>query len=67
MKKIKELRGERSQRQVARDLRISVAYYNYIETGERVPSLTVAAKIAAYYNVDMNTLFYLKDGGMQLL
>jgi len=66
MTRIEELRGNRSQRQIAIALGISAAYYNYIEKGERVPSLAVAFRIAEFFEVPVTELFILSKSNIQL-
>lgn len=50
-------RGDISQAQVARDLKMSRSYYNQIENGVRLPSLRLATKIARYFGRRVDELF----------
>lgn len=53
----RKAKGDISQAQVARDLKLSRTYYNQIENGVRVPSLVVAARIAQYFGQRVDELF----------
>jgi len=60
--KLKALRGTRSQREVARELGITRQMLSAIETGERTPSLELANKIAAFYGVPIEDIFFNDSG-----
>lgn len=66
MTRLEELRGCRSQRQIATSLGISAAHYSYIEKSERVPSLLIAYRMAEYFRVPIAELFCLEGGNIQL-
>jgi putative transcriptional regulator len=53
-----ELRGNRSQEEVASKLNITRQMLSYIETGERTPSLPVARRIAEFYGVSVEIIFF---------
>lgn len=52
-----ELRGNTTMAKVAKDLGYSSSYIGYIEKGFRVPSDEFLSKAAAYYGVDLDSLF----------
>lgn len=56
--KLKTLRGNKSQAVVANDLGICQSTYAMYELGERVPSDEKKKKIAEYYNVTVQFLFF---------
>ena len=55
--RLRELRGDRSQDTVARDIGISTSAYIKYENGQRVPRDAVKVRIADYYGVTMEQLF----------
>ena len=57
-KKLIELRGEKSQAQVATDLGISTSAVAMYESGERIPRDEIKLKIADYYNMPICDIFY---------
>ena len=62
-----DIRIERNitQSQMAKDLGISRQAISKIENGERNPSLDMAYRIAAYYNLSVQEVFPVKDGKLQ--
>lgn len=60
--KLKALRGTRSQSEVAGELGITRQMLSAIETGERTPSLELANKIAIFYGVPIEDIFFTTDG-----
>lgn len=58
-KKLVELRGDKSREQVAVDLGISYSAVVSYEIGERVPRDEVKIRIANYYNVGVEDIFFL--------
>lgn len=56
--KLRELRGEKSQATVAKDLGVCQSTYAMYEMGERIPSDEKKKKIADYYNVTVQFLFF---------
>lgn len=54
-----------SQGEASRLLGITHAYYNYIESGKRNPSGTVALKIANEFGFDMS-LFYQENDQQEM-
>lgn len=57
-KRLIELRGSRTQEEVARDNNISVAAVGMYERGERIPRDEVKIKLAKYYNRSVQEIFY---------
>lgn len=56
--KLRELRNDRSLLTVATDLGITRQMLGAIEIGDRNPSLKLAQKIADYYNVSIEEIFF---------
>lgn len=56
--KMRELRGERSQQEVAESLGISKSAYAMYEQGNRVPRDEVKVRIAKLYGVSVLDLFF---------
>lgn len=54
-----------TQTQMAKDLGISRQAISKIENGERNPSLDMAYRIAAYYNLSVQEVFPIKNEKMQ--
>ena len=57
-KKLKALRGDKTQKEVAADIGISKSALAMYERDERVPRDEVKVQIANYYNEAVGTLFY---------
>lgn len=57
-KRLKELRGERSQEEVATAIGISVSAVTMYENGERVPRDDVKVKLAIFFNTTVQALFF---------
>lgn len=57
-KELRKLRGERSLREVAKDLDLSFAAVSMYENGKRRPRDDVKEKIANYYNTSVQDLFF---------
>ena len=53
-----ELRGKRSQTEVANACGISLSAIGMYERGERVPRDEIKIKLARFYNVSVEELFY---------
>lgn len=60
--KLKALRGTRSQSVIAKELGITRQMLSAIEAGERTPSLELANKIAIFYGVPIEDIFFTNDG-----
>lgn len=56
--KLIDLRGEKSQQQVAEDLNISVSALSMYENNNRVPRDEIKVRLAKYYGVGIEELFY---------
>ena len=56
--KLKNLRGNKSQATVARDLMISDSALSAYETDERVPRDDVKVRIAKYYGETVQAIFF---------
>lgn len=52
------LRGEKSREEVAFKVGISVSALSMYETGQRVPRDEIKLKIAEYYGVDVQSIFF---------
>lgn len=57
-KKLKALRGNKTQKEVANDLGITKSALAMYERDERVPRDEIKVKIAEYYNESVGSLFY---------
>lgn len=57
-KRLAQLRGNKSQEQVARELNISTSSIVKYENGERIPRDELKIQIANYYNVSVYDLFF---------
>lgn len=56
--KLRELRGDRSQAEVAKALMISDSALSAYETGERVPRDDVKRRIARFYGKTVGEIFF---------
>lgn len=56
-KKLIELRGDKSQKEVAEALGISAMSLSHYENGRRKPSVDMLYRLSRYYNVDMGIFF----------
>lgn len=57
-KKLAELRGEKSQREVAAQLGISTSALSMYENGERIPRDSIKIRISAYYGKPVHVIFF---------
>ena len=55
-------RGKESRQVVAEKLSITPQMLGAIERGDRTPSLTLAKKIADYYGLSIDEIFFKKKG-----
>ena len=57
-KRLQELRGKKSQEEVANALGISPSAIGMYERGERIPRDEIKIKLAQYFNVGIESIFY---------
>lgn len=57
-----KLRGVKPRQNVAKDLDITPQMLGAIERGDRNPSLSLAKKIADYYGVSVDDIFFEDQG-----
>jgi putative transcriptional regulator len=60
--KLIELRAGKSRLEVSEELEITPQMLGAIERGDRTPSLNLAKKIADYYNVSVDEIFFTQNG-----
>lgn len=53
-----QLRGKRTQAEVAEAVGITPSAYSMYETGERVPRDEIKIRLAKYYKRTVNAIFY---------
>lgn len=56
--KLRALRGERSQAEVAEDLGVSVSALSMYECGNRIPRDEIKIRIANYYGKSVSEIFF---------
>ncbi len=61
--RIARLRGKRTQTQVAADLGVPRTTYAMVENGERFPRRDLQAKLANYFGVSVDYLFFADARG----
>lgn len=59
-KRLVELRGAKTQGDVAKSLGISVSALSMYECGERIPRDNIKLRIAAYYGKPIQLIFFEK-------
>lgn len=59
-RKLRKLRGDRTIKEVADNLGISVSALNMYELGERIPRDEVKVKICKYYGCELDIFFDFK-------
>lgn len=57
-KRLVELRGNRTQEEVANALGISTSALSMYECGERIPRDNIKLRISAYYNEPIHKIFF---------
>ena len=57
-KKLVELRGKRSQGEVAKELGISASTLSMYENGERIPRDPIKIRIADFYKTPIQDIFF---------
>lgn len=60
-KRLRQLRGIRTRSGVAREIGISYAALAFYESGDRTPSGPVKKKIADYYGLPVECIFFAKQ------
>lgn len=58
---LKDKRGERSQRAVAREIGMTQATYNRVEAGKHFPSLDTARSLSAWLQRPLAEVFQLAE------
>ena len=58
-KRLQELRGDRSQEDVAKACEISPAAVGMYERGERIPRDEIKIRLARYFGVSVEKLFFV--------
>jgi len=58
-KLLTELRGNKSQKEVADALGISVSALSMYENGDRIPRDNIKIRIANYYNKSISDIFFI--------
>ncbi len=56
--KLVKLRGEKSQSEVAKACGISTSAVGMYEKGERIPRDKIKVRLARYFNVSVESIFY---------
>lgn len=56
--KLRELRGERSASEVAKAVGIAQSTLSMYENGDRIPRDSIKIKLARYFDVSIEELFY---------
>ena len=64
---LRRLRGNKSLTEIAKNLNITPQMLGKIERGERTPSLNVAKRIALYYGVLVDEIFFVDKGDISSL
>lgn len=60
-KKLVNLRGSKTQAEVAKMLKISVSALSMYETGCRIPRDNIKIRIASYYNKPIERIFFTSN------
>lgn len=58
---LRELRGEKSQAEVANAVNISVSALSMYEQDQRIPRDEVKIRLAEYFNVSIESLFFAQE------
>lgn len=56
--RLRELRGAKTQRDVAKQVGISCSALAMYETGERIPRDEIKVKLAKFYGVSVGSIFF---------
>ncbi|MBR6538071.1 MAG: helix-turn-helix transcriptional regulator [Lachnospiraceae bacterium] len=57
-KKLIELRGDRTQAQIAKAIGVSPSAYSMYEVGQRIPRDEIKVKIARFYKKSVQSIFF---------
>lgn len=60
-KRLIELRGEKTQFEVAKEVGVSLSALAMYETGNRTPRDEIKIKLAKYYGITVESLFFSPD------
>ncbi|KPC75515.1 helix-turn-helix transcriptional regulator [Laceyella sacchari] len=66
-KKLYHLRGNRPRSRVSQELQITPQMLGAVERGDRNPSLKLAKRIADYYGLSIDEIFFGHDGNRLFL
>lgn len=64
---LRELRGGKTQEEIAKDIGITKSAWAMYERGERIPRDEVKVKIAKYFGRTIEELFFAKKGALIVL
>lgn len=56
--KLRELRGDRSQREIAEGIGVTAMAISQYERGERIPNDEIKIALAKFFNQNIEKLFY---------
>ena len=59
--RLRNLRGVRTRTGVAKELKLSYSVLSFYESGDRFPSEENQKKLADYYGVSVDSLFYVTE------
>lgn len=59
--KLRELRGEKSQAEVAKAIGVSDSALSAYENGDRVPRDEIKVRLAQYYNKTVQEIFFANE------
>lgn len=59
--RLTELRGEKTQVEIAKEINVGQSTYAMYETGKRTPSDAVKVRIANYYKKTVQEIFFAPD------
>lgn len=56
--KLKELRGEKTMKEISENIGISISALGMYETGQRVPNDNIKKALAKYFNTTVDAIFF---------
>lgn len=59
--KLVELRGNKTQQEIADAIGVSVSAIGMYEIGERIPKDAIKVKLAKFYDVGIEQIFFAED------